>query len=223
MKGSLRTVVGRIPWRHGAAGLTQLDHEQNLSRVNSLLCKGSRSELVLRRRTMALLVPILGATLGIAGLLGGALYLKQEKLLYLPQIPSRRYEAYPDQFEGLSYQDVTLLAGDGTRIHAWLVQPVRVDTEKRPRVTVVYFHGNAGNLSHRLPDVRNLVAFCRCNVLMVSYRGYGESTGSPSEQGFKMDASAALDFCLNASKAADSGESGIATAPENNSPMCQDR
>ncbi|KAK4529465.1 hypothetical protein CCYA_CCYA01G0322 [Cyanidiococcus yangmingshanensis] len=170
---------------------------------------------------MALLVPILGATLGIAGLLGGALYLKQEKLLYLPQIPSRRYEAYPDQFEGLSYQDVTLLAGDGTRIHAWLVQPVRVDTEKRPRVTVVYFHGNAGNLSHRLPDVRNLVAFCRCNVLMVSYRGYGESTGSPSEQGFKMDASAALDFCLNASKAAESGESGIATAPENNSPMCR--
>jgi pimeloyl-ACP methyl ester carboxylesterase len=163
---------------------------------------------------MALIVPILGAALGLAGLLGGALYLKQEKLLYLPQIPSRRYEAYPDEFDGLAYEDVTLRAVDGTRIHAWFVHPARNDEERRARVTVVYFHGNAGNLSHRLPDVRNLISFCRCNVLMVSYRGYGKSAGVPSEQGFKMDASAAIDFCLHATKEAEASENGTIATPE---------
>jgi|YelNatPaOPRAMG01_1025707.scaffolds.fasta_scaffold27612_4 fermentation-respiration switch protein FrsA (DUF1100 family) len=161
---------------------------------------------------MAAIVPILGVALGAVGLLGGALYLKQEKLLYLPQIPSRHYDAYPDQFEGLAYEDVALRAVDGTRIHAWLVFPVRSETGQRPRVTIIYFHGNAGNLSHRLQDVRNLIATCQCNVLMVSYRGYGESSGTPSEQGFKLDASAAMEFCLNAGKHAAADDSGTSTA-----------
>lgn len=61
---------------------------------------------------------------------------------------------------------------------------------------VVFFHGNAGNLSHRIDD---LVKISRCNVsvLGVSYRGYGKSEGRPSEKGIYRDGRAALAFSLN--------------------------
>lgn len=64
------------------------------------------------------------------------------------------------------------------------------------RPTVMIFHANAGNLGHRLPLARLFYDQMRCNVFMLSYRGYGLSEGSPSEKGLRMDAQAALDFVL---------------------------
>ncbi len=58
---------------------------------------------------------------------------------------------------------------------------------------LIYFHGNAGNIGHRIPDLLTL-ADMGLNVLGVGYRGYGKSTGSPSEQGIYRDGQAALAY-----------------------------
>ncbi|KAG8883915.1 hypothetical protein FRB97_005589 [Tulasnella sp. 331] len=64
----------------------------------------------------------------------------------------------------------------------------------RSQPTVLIFHANAGNMGHRLPLARLFYERMRCNVFMLSYRGYGLSEGRPSESGIRMDAQAALDF-----------------------------
>lgn len=56
------------------------------------------------------------------------------------------------------------------------------------------FHGNAGNIGHRLPIARMLIAHAGCNVFMLEYRGYGISTGQPDESGLNIDAQTALDY-----------------------------
>jgi abhydrolase domain-containing protein 13 len=56
------------------------------------------------------------------------------------------------------------------------------------------FHGNAGNIGHRIPIAKMLVEVLDCNVLMLEYRGYGLSTGVPDEQGLKTDAQTGLNY-----------------------------
>lgn len=62
------------------------------------------------------------------------------------------------------------------------------------RPTVIMFHGNAGSLGHRIPLGMVFQMHMRCNVLMVSYRGYGNSEGQPSEKGFQIDAQTVLNY-----------------------------
>ncbi|KAK0217068.1 Alpha/Beta hydrolase protein [Armillaria fumosa] len=118
---------------------------------------------------------------------------------------------------GLHYEDVELKTSDGVTLRCYLLpqkkefsRPTRFstipitplnysDTEtdeqlmaRRP--TVIMFHGNGGNLGHRIPLGMMFQLLVRCNVLMVSYRGYGKSDGTPSETGFQQDAQAALDY-----------------------------
>ena len=62
--------------------------------------------------------------------------------------------------------------------------------------TVLYFHGNAGNIGHRLMNVKGFVQMLGCNVCLLEYRGYGHSDGTPSEDGFYLDAQAALDYLV---------------------------
>ena len=61
-------------------------------------------------------------------------------------------------------------------------------------IIAVYFHGNAGNIGHRLENAKVLYKTLKCNILLVEYRGYGMSDGIPSEEGFYQDAQAAYDF-----------------------------
>lgn len=56
------------------------------------------------------------------------------------------------------------------------------------------FHGNAGNIGHRIPIAQVLEVSLACNVLMLEYRGYGNSTGTPDEKGLAIDAQAGLDY-----------------------------
>ncbi|KAI5284207.1 hypothetical protein KEM52_003011 [Ascosphaera acerosa] len=58
------------------------------------------------------------------------------------------------------------------------------------------FHGNAGNIGHRVPIAEALAYSLACNVFMVEYRGYGASTGVPDERGLKIDAQTALEYVL---------------------------
>ncbi|OSX68537.1 hypothetical protein BU14_2614s0001, partial [Porphyra umbilicalis] len=140
---------------------------------------------------------LVGAT--VAGLV-----LFQEKLLYHPTLPTRTLEGSPADY-GVDHSDVTLVAADGTRLHAWLLHAPAAGSGgggavagRRPAgpATVLYFHGNAGNISHRLPDAARWVRDVGVNVLLVSYRGYGRSEGSPNEAGLRQDAQAALEWAL---------------------------
>ncbi len=69
-------------------------------------------------------------------------------------------------------------------------------TAKKDLFTVIYFHGRSGSIHDWVSVVEKLQSKVRCNVLMVSYRGYGDSTGSPDEAGMKLDAQAALEWTL---------------------------
>lgn len=56
------------------------------------------------------------------------------------------------------------------------------------------FHGNAGNIGHRLPVAKLLVNELHCSILMLQYRGYGLSSGDPNEKGLTIDAQTGLDY-----------------------------
>jgi fermentation-respiration switch protein FrsA (DUF1100 family) len=108
------------------------------------------------------------------------LYALQASLIYFPD---DELIATPAD-RGLAYRDVALTTEDGVRLHAWLV------THPHPRGAVVYFHGNAGNISHRLQTLSfwHGMGF---ETLIVDYRGYGRSEGTPEEEGTYRDALAA--------------------------------
>ena len=76
---------------------------------------------------------------------------------------------------------------DGERLQCYHLTNPASDT------LLIYFHGNAGHIGHRIPELQRLAAM-RLNVLGISYRGYGKSTGRPSEAGVYADGEAALNY-----------------------------
>ena len=96
---------------------------------------------------------------------------------------------------GLAYTDVTVETSDGVNINAWWV-PV-----KNPRATVLFCHGNGGNVSYYLETLK---VFKRLGLsaLIFDYRGYGRSQGKPSEQGTYLDAEAAWQYLTHTQKIA---------------------
>ena len=97
---------------------------------------------------------------------------------------------YPDQqpfSTPAGITDLTLATSDGMQIHGWFVPAAGA------RVTVLLLHGNAGNISHRLEKI-GLLHEAGAEVCIIDYRGYGRSTGAPSENGTYRDAQAAYDY-----------------------------
>jgi fermentation-respiration switch protein FrsA (DUF1100 family) len=119
--------------------------------------------------------------LGYAALVG-IVYLAQDNLVYFPDT-ARAHSTTPAA-HGLAYEDVFLRTTDGETLHAWWL-PVT-----GARGTVLLFHGNAGNISHRI-DYAQMFRTLGYNTLLVDYRGYGKSTGTPTERGTYEDATAA--------------------------------
>ncbi len=100
--------------------------------------------------------------------------------------PDKLIEMTPNE-AGLDYKDVWIETDDNVKIHGWL-------TEASPaKAMVLFFHGNAGNISHRLDNVGRLVQI-GLSVLIVDYRGYGRSEGKISEDGLYKDAIAAYEY-----------------------------
>lgn len=100
--------------------------------------------------------------------------------------PERDLVADPDQV-GLSFEEVYFVASDGVRLHGWF-------TPGRQDVTWLWFHGNAGNISHRLDNLKLLHDELGVSIFLFDYRGYGRSQGTPSEEGTYRDAEAALAY-----------------------------
>lgn len=98
--------------------------------------------------------------------------------------PLRGEDDTPAQV-GIPYHPLRLHASDGVEIMAWQLEP------EAPKADIVYFHGNGGNLSLWLPVFETLHSF-GYRVLAIDYRGYGLSSGTPSEAGIYRDADAAV-------------------------------
>jgi uncharacterized protein len=94
--------------------------------------------------------------------------------------PSRMLAADPSSV-GLAFRDVAFTAADGVSLHGWLI-PGRTPT------TLLYSHGNAGNIADRLPIARLLADELGVGLFLYDYRGFGRSEGAPSEAGLVRDA-----------------------------------
>lgn len=152
-------------------------------------------------------------TMGLAAVIGSLLYAKQDSLLYYPEIggiprrPSqnpRRYRS-PGEHQ-VPFETHMIRCADGVRIHSWLMlrhnpsnsnsqQQQSVVSEQPKMPTIVFFHGNAGNIGLRLPNALQMLQYLDAHVLLVEYRGYGDSDDAQiNEAGLKLDAEAALKF-----------------------------
>ena len=101
-------------------------------------------------------------------------------------LPERDLLADPGQV-GLSFEEVYFVTSDGVRLHGWFVPGCQ-------DLTWLWFHGNAGNISHRLEYLKLLHDELGVSVFLFDYRGYGRSEGKPSEEGSYRDAQAALTY-----------------------------
>jgi fermentation-respiration switch protein FrsA (DUF1100 family) len=137
---------------------------------------------------------MINTVLGLAvcyGAIVGLAFAFQDQLLFQP---SHRLIATPDA-AGMAYETVHLDTEDGETLHGWWIPAADVSRETPSddaAHTLLFFHGNAGNISGRLESVQQFHRL-GLNVLIVDYRGYGESTGTPSEQGLYQDAQSCWD------------------------------
>lgn len=125
--------------------------------------------------------------IGIVGILALLLllYQFQSALIFFPR---KDLVGTPASI-GIPFESLRLKTSDGVSISAWYVE------SENPRATILFCHGNGGNISYSL-EVIDLFHSMRFNVLVFDYRGYGESGGTPDEQGMYQDALAAWEYLV---------------------------
>jgi len=159
-----------------------------------------------------IVLSIIKFILWVIGLFVFCLWWCQGELLYLPT-PGDRTETTrgsdhnppghqsPAEHD-IQFEDHHLATPDGVKVHLWfLKQPNSLICP-----TILFFHGNASNIGFRLYNAKAMYDKLQANVVLVEYRGYGISTGSPSEKGLMMDAQTVLDW---ARKRADVNQQSI--------------
>ena len=148
-----------------------------------------RADVAWKAIDMRTLVSILTIAISVYLVLALMLYLFQGRMVFLSNFPGRALDASPSNI-GLNYEDVSLTTGDNERLHGWYIPAVD------SRGVLLFFHGNAGNISHRLDSIK-IFHELGLDTLIIDYRGYGQSTGKTSEQGTYLDAQAAWDYLIN--------------------------
>lgn len=133
------------------------------------------------RMVLSILLTVVAVYVAVVALA----YFFQERLLYFPL----RSIAVTPASRGLAYEDVWLETADGVKISGWFIPATQ------PRATLLFFHGNAGNISHRLDSIETFHRL-GLNTLIIDYRGYGQSEGSPTEAGTYLDAEAAWRYLV---------------------------
>jgi fermentation-respiration switch protein FrsA (DUF1100 family) len=139
-----------------------------------------------RHRRLAGGVALLAvAALGLRFVLVPGGSVRETLLNALLYFPDATLYASPDQ-RGLAYEEIAIETGDGERLHGWWVPAAT-----RPSLGhLLHCHGNGGNISMRI-DVAERLSRAGLDVLLFDYRGYGRSSGRPSEAGTYRDARAA--------------------------------
>ncbi|MEO8347885.1 MAG: alpha/beta hydrolase [Acidobacteriota bacterium] len=129
--------------------------------------------------------PLLSFALSLALVWVGVIVLMslmERRFLYFP---IRRMDAEPADY-GLRFEELDLTASDGVRLRGWWIR------SQGERV-VLLFHGNGGNVSHRLERAKLFADALGVDLFLVDYRGYGLSEGTPSERGLYRDGLAIYD------------------------------
>lgn len=106
--------------------------------------------------------------------------------------PDRSLQLRPEMLD-LTYREVFFGSQDGKRLHGWFFP------QKKETPIILFSHGNAGNISDRLHNIR-LLADKDLQVFIYDYRGYGQSSGAPSEKGIYLDGLAAYDYLVEREK-----------------------
>ncbi len=112
-------------------------------------------------------------------------YIEKRSLFY----PAREIEYLPGEL-GMDFEDVFFKTPDNLKLNGWFVPT------KDAAYTILFCHGNAGNISHRLEKIKFFQGL-GCNIFIFDYRGYGRSKGAPSEKGLYNDAQGAYNFLLS--------------------------
>ena len=121
------------------------------------------------------------------GLLLVLVYFMQGRMLYLAEAPGRTLIMTPTD-AGMTYQDVRIETTDGVTLHGWFIAG-------QSSQVLLFFHGNAGNISHRLESIGQFHDL-GLSVLIIDYRGYGQSAGRTTEKGIYHDADAAWRYLI---------------------------
>ncbi|MGD0135233.1 MAG: alpha/beta hydrolase [Bryobacteraceae bacterium] len=116
----------------------------------------------------------------------GFLYLLARWALYHP---SKYPEGYWDIQQSVGASDAWMETSDGVKIHGWWLK-----RDGSPLATL-FLHGNGDNITYYTPHVQEIVA-AGSSVLILDYRGYGKSSGRPSEQGLYRDSEAGFIYLL---------------------------
>ncbi len=120
---------------------------------------------------------------------GWSLYFMQPTFLYSPV----REVPYTPGELGLDFEEVVFESGDGLQLTGWYIPAKNSD------FTVMFCHGNGGNMMHRLDSI-NIFYNLGLNCFIFDYRGYGNSQGKPSEEGTYLDARAAYKWLTEEKK-----------------------
>lgn len=115
--------------------------------------------------------------------LTSAMFFLQPRLVYGTNSPSRVVTATPAKI-GLAFESVKFTTEDGVQLDGWFLPA------EQPRGVLLFFHGNGGNISHRLNSLR-IFNTLGLSTFIFDYRGYGRSDGKTTEQGTYLDAEAA--------------------------------
>ncbi len=110
------------------------------------------------------------------------LALQERRLIFFP---TRTLSAAPADY-GLRAEELSITAADGVSLHGWWIEGAG------DRV-LIWYHGNAGNIGDRLHNARWFVDRLGVDVVLVDYRGYGRSRGTPDEEGIYLDGLAIYD------------------------------
>ena len=153
------------------------------------IIKAIRADVARNAIDMRTLVSIFTIAISIYALLALMLYLFQGKMVFLSNFPSRALTASPGDI-GLDYENVSPTTSDNEHLHGWYIPA------EDSKGVVLFLHGNAGNISHRLDSIK-IFHEVGLSTLIIDYRGYGQSTGKTSEQGTYLDAQAAWDYVVN--------------------------
>lgn len=116
------------------------------------------------------------------------IFIGEEKNLYQPD---KEIDLTPQSI-GFAYEDLFFTTKDGQSLNGWFV-PAR-----NAKITILFCPGRGGDLSDRLAKIKFFNEM-GLNIFVFDYRGYGRSSGKPSEQGLYKDARAAYDFLISRS------------------------
>ncbi|KAK6461318.1 Alpha/Beta hydrolase protein [Scheffersomyces coipomensis] len=134
----------------------------------------------------------IGVSFGALVLLG--FYTYQSKLIYPASLnDGHGYCATPDEYEMPNYELVQLKTEDGETLQCYSIKHDKNEADYSNK-TILILSPNAGNIGHALPIVSIFYKNFGYNVFIYSYRGYGQSTGTASEKGLKIDAQRVIKY-----------------------------